>query len=711
MEDSRDGCTGRRQGESRKYFACIQPEENRNPIEAVFPVLSRFVTRYANLVIPGFLFSAALISAACRPVSSMPETASTSIPHFYVTTLAGTGSPGKEDGRGVDSRFFSPTGMILSPYGNLIIADRDNHCMRWTTPIGETHTWGTCGTAGFGDGSVETARFRTPAGLALAPDTSVIVADAGNHAVRRITMGGTVTTIAGSGTAGFRDGSIGVALFSSPSAVAVDKNGVIFVADTGNHRIRMIEGDTVSTFAGDGTPGDDDGPRSKARFRNPTGLGFDRDGVLVLSDTGNHVMRKIGSDGRVTTLTSTQKFSSPSALAFAPDGRIYVGDESRLIVLLSGGSPAGSAGTSPGGTDGGDSAIRFGKIAALVFDDSGNLYASDTTNHAIRKITPSGSVTTISGRRSAGFMESAPHLHEFLFPAGIAAGSDGTLIVADTYNHRIRRMLPGGRMETLAGTTSEGYADGVGENARFAQPRGVTVDDQGNVFVADTVNHVIRKITPNRLVTTHAGSGVMGYLDGPAGTARFNAPFDVALDKAGNMFVADYGNHSIRRISPDGIVSTFAGDGIQGFIDGKGKAARLYRPSGIAFDTDGHMWITDPHNHSVRHITPDAVVTTVAGAGVHGYADGTGRAAYFYFPSRLIVSGLDLLVAEEFGHRIRRVERSGRTTVYAGNGNPGWRDGRADASRFFSPFSIASDKDGFMYVIDTYNQCVRIIVP
>ncbi len=672
---------------------------------------SRFVIRIVFSLVYSAPLVVSFLTTSCRPVSSMPETASTSISHFYVTTIAGSGNPGKDDGRGVDARFFSPTGMILSPYGNLIISDRDNHCLRWTTPIGETHTWGFCGTPGFEDGPVEKARFQYPAGLALAPDTTVVLADAGNHAVRMITMGGLVRTLTGSGKAGFRDGNLEDGILSSPSAVVVDKNGTIFVADTGNHRIRKIEGNVISTFAGDGTAGDADGPAAKARFRSPSGLAFDREGILYTADTGNNVLRKIRADGHVTTLASPQKFHAPSTLAFGSDGRVYVGDESRLVVLLAAGVSAGSAGSAPGGVDGSDKSIRFGKITTLVFDASGSLYASDTTNHAIRKITPSGGVTTLSGRRSAGFLESSPHLGEFLFPAGVAAANDGTLIVADTYNHRIRRMLPGGRMETLAGASGEGYADGIGEQARFAQPRGVTADDEGNVFVADTVNHVIRKITPGRLVTTHAGSSVPGYVDGPAGSARFNAPFDVALDKSGNMFVADYGNHSIRRIAPDGTVSTFAGDGIQGFIDGKGGGARLYRPSGIAFDTDGHMWVTDPHNHSVRHITPDAVVTTVAGAGVHGSADGTGRFAHFYFPSRLIVSGLDLLVAEEFGHRIRRVERSGRTTVYAGRGVPGWRDGRAEASEFFSPFSIASDRGGFMYVADTYNQCLRVIVP
>lgn len=243
--------------------------------------------------------------------------------------------------------------------------------------------------------------------------------------------------------------------------------------------------------------------------------------------------------------------------------------------------------------------------------------------------------TTLAGWPGWGYVDGDVSIAKFNEPVGIAVDGVGNIYVAEVGNNVIRKITPGGVVSTLAGTAGlAGSTDGPSGGASFNSPKGVAVDGDGNVYVADTSNQTIRKITPAGMVSTLAGmSGAGGSADGTGGNARFADPWGVAVDGAGNVYVADFYNCTIRKITAAGVVSTLAGTvGTSGNTDGMGSAARFNYPEGLAADVAGNVFVSDTHNHSIRKITPDGTVTTLAGTGTPGSTDGTGIAR-FSFPS------------------------------------------------------------------------------
>ena len=233
-------------------------------------------------------------------------------------------------------------------------------------------------------------------------------------------------------------------------------------------------------------------------------------------------------------------------------------------------------------------------------DVLGNIYVADKNNHRIRQVSPNGVVRTSAGS-TEGYADGIGTNAQFSFPAGIAVDAWGNIYVADTGNHRIRKISPNGVSTTLAGST-EGYADGIGTNARFNQPAGVAVDASGNVYVADKDNHCIRKISPDGEATILAGSTNSGYADGIGTNAQFSSPRGVAVDASGNVYVADTGNHRIRKISPNGVSTTLAGS-TEGYADGIGTNAQFNNPAGVAVDASGNIYVADTGNNRIRKIT------------------------------------------------------------------------------------------------------------
>ncbi|MCI0536873.1 MAG: Ig-like domain-containing protein, partial [Verrucomicrobiales bacterium] len=319
---------------------------------------------------------------------------------------------------------------------------------------------------------------------------------------------------------------------------------------------------------------------------------------------------------------------------------------------------AGSAGAQ-GSTDSAGSAARFFSPYAVTVDSAGNVYVADTRNHTIRKITVTGTTTTLAGAAlRGGIADGTGSAAQFNQPWGIAVDSAGNVYVADRYNHTIRKVTPAGVVTTLAGLVARrGSADGTGSAARFDQPWGVAVDGAGNVYVADYFNHTIRKVTPAGVVTTLAGrTGIIGSADGTGSAAQFNYPSGVAVDTAGNLFVADEGNHTIRKVTTTGTVTTFAGlAGNRGSADGTGSAARFWNPYGIAVDGVGNLYVADTWNETIRKATPAGAVTTLGGlADNPGSADGTGSAARFDHPTGVAVDRAGkLYVADSNNHTIR----------------------------------------------------------
>jgi sugar lactone lactonase YvrE len=255
------------------------------------------------------------------------------------------------------------------------------------------------------------------------------------------------------------------------------------------------------------------------------------------------------------------------------------------------------AGSTLGSADG--ALAQFNTPTGVAVDAAGNVYVADQGNHRIRKITPAGIVTTLAGS-TAGFADGTGTAAQFDSPDGVAVDTAGNVYVADLGNHRIRKITPASVVTTLAGSGAPGSADGTGAAAQFNFPAGVAVDSAGNVYVADTSNQVIRKITPAGVVTTLAGSGA-GSLNGTGAAAQFNLPRGVAVDAAGNLYVADQGNHLIRKISPAGVVDVVAGS-TAGIADGTGPAAQFNNPRGVAVDTAGNLYVADRNNHLIRKI-------------------------------------------------------------------------------------------------------------
>ena len=315
-----------------------------------------------------------------------------------------------------------------------------------------------------------------------------------------------------------------------------------------------------------------------------------------------------------------------------------------------------------------------------------------------------GSVGSADGTGSAA---------RFYFPSGIAVSTAGNLFVVDQQNHTIRKATSAGVVTTLAGTTGvTGSADGTGSAARFYNPFAIAIDTAENVFVADTYNHTIRKVTSAGVVTTLAGSaGDIGSANGTGSAARFNFPFGIAIDTAGNLFVADTENSTIRKVTSAGVVTTLAGSaGASGSADGTGSAARFDDPTGVYADTAGNVFVADTGNHTIRKVTSAGVVTTLAGTpDVTGSADGTGSAARFFNPHGIAESTAgNLFVVDTSNHTIRKVTSAGVVTTLAGSaGNIGSADGTGSAARFNFPFGIAIDTAGNVFVTDRENNTIR----
>jgi sugar lactone lactonase YvrE len=341
------------------------------------------------------------------------------------------------------------------------------------------------------------------------------------------------------------------------------------------------------------------------------------------------------------------------------------------------------------------------------------VYVADEENRTIRRVTSLGGVSTVAGLATLGSVDGIGGATRFNGPRGVALDAAGNVYVADYYNHTIRKISAGSVTTTLAGLAGNpGSADGTGSAARFNFPSGVAVDGGANVYVADLQNHTIRKITPAGVVTTLAGlAESSGSTDGTGSAARFKNPSGVTTNAAGNVYVADTNNHTIRKITPAGVVTTLAGSaGSSGSADGTGGAARFAFPQGVA--TDGsNIYVADNNNSTIRKITSAGVVTTLAGlAGTIGSADGTGSAARFWQPHGVAVDSVgNVYVADGGGnYLIRKITPAGLVTTLAGLADYyGSADGAGSAARFNTPAGVAVDVNGTLYVADDQNSVVR----
>jgi streptogramin lyase len=336
----------------------------------------------------------------------------------------------------------------------------------------------------------------------------------------------------------------------------------------------------TTIIAGSDSAGFANGAGSVARFNHPFGLTFDKSGNLYVADQGNQLIRMI----------------TPSAVVSTYAGTVGI----------------------TGFINGASASSSFDKPFSVAADTLGNVYVADAGNNVIRLISASGTVSTFAGTGIAG-AANGTDTATFNSPIGVAVDLSGNVYVADYENDLIRKITSAGVVSTIAGKIGvTGVADGLDTAARFNLPESLAVDASGNIYVADNGNNMIRKITPAGMVSTIAGNGQPGFADGSGTSASFNSPFGIAVDANGNIYVADSGNNRIRKITPAGAVSTFAGSGIKGANDATGAAATFNTPSGVAVDAAGNVYVADENNNLVRKITPAAVVTTIASKRIKG---------------------------------------------------------------------------------------------
>ncbi len=662
-----------------------------------------------------------------------------------VNTLAGYGGPGSADGTGSGARFKTPGGVAMDGAGNVYVADSFNHTIRMITPAGVTTTLaGTAGVSGTNNGTGTSALFNQPQGVALDGSGNLYIADTGSDTIRKITHSGSnwvVSTFAGSaGVSGTNNGSGAGAQFNLPQGVAVDGSGNVYVADTQNHAIRKITGGgAVSTYAGiTGTNGSGDGTGGSAQFYLPQGVAVDGGGNVYVADTGNQTIRKIASGAVVSTLAglagnfggadgtgTNAQFYQPAAVAVDGNGFVYVSDYFNSTIRRVTGAGvvttvAGSAGIYAS-NDGTGSAARFWGPAGIAASGTSTttLYVADSVNNTIRKVVTtggSGTVTTLAGSASDGSADGAGSAARFYWPSGVTMDGGGNVFVTDSANSTIRKVTSAGAVSTLSGVAgSTGSADGPSGTARFFGAQGIASDGNGNFYVADTGNSTIRKVSSSGTASTFAGTaGATGILDGTGPAAQFFGPQGVAVDTGGNVYVADTWNHTIRKITSGAIVSTLAGSpGNFGSADGTNSAARFNWPTGIAVDGGGNLYVSDYYNDTIRKITPAGLVTTLAGlAGVWGSADGTNNGARFFGPTGISVDGNgNVFVVDSGNNTIRELSMSGTncivTTVAGMPGITGSADGVGSGAQFFYPASIFVNGSNSFAIADAGNNTIR----
>ena len=595
-----------------------------------------------------------------------------------VTTVAGTpGQAGTTDG--LAARFNTPAGLAFDRDGTLLVADRLNHTIRRIAINGSVSTVaGQPGLPGSADGPVTTARLNEPWGLAFDPNGNLYIVERGNSTVRKLSVDGTLSTLAGTaGLTGSADGTGPAARFNSPTALTTDSSGNLFVADTGNATLRKLTlAGVVTTHAGTaGLTGSANGTGPAARFTTPLGLVGDGVGNIYVADAGTHNIRLVSPDGAVGTLLGSSaadtygatdavgnvaRFLGPAGLAISTDGVLYIADSLNQSIRRVGNTLAVTTVAGPGGTfgslDGPAATARFNAPLGLALDATGNLYVADTRNSTLRRISTSGTVTTVAGvAGEATHVDGLTGAGRFGLPAAVALLENGFVAVTDPLFHTVRSTNTTGALLTIGGSpNSPGSTDGASISSRFNGATGLAVGPDNTVYVADTANHTIRRLAAN-VVTTLAGlPATSGDADGPAATARFNSPRGLALDTAGNLYIADTANHTIRRLSAAGTVSTIAGlAGTAGSANGPAATARFNAPTALAVDRAGNLFVADTGNHLVRQISPAGVVTTIGGAPLAGgYAEGPAATARFLHPSGIAVDPSGALYVLQAGANV-----------------------------------------------------------
>jgi len=626
-----------------------------------------------------------------------------------VTVLAGNGLCGYsgDGGPATAARLYYPQGIAYDTAGNLYIADTTNVRIRMVTPAGVISTVAGTGSAVFrGDGGPATlASLTFPLSIAVDASNNIYIADivaASNGAathIRKITPDGTISTIAGTGQAGDPTDNTPAktAALGDIEDLAVDSKGNLYLADFSGSKILKIDvtAGTITTVAGNGQAGfaGDNGPATKASLQNPTGVFVDSANNIYIADTDNGVIRVVNAQGVIKTVAGTV-------------GKAGFHDGPALSALFNG-------------------------LAGLAADSGGNIYATDQFNFRLRKV-QSGAVSTVAGNGLFRyFPDGTAAANAFLFELrGVSTDAGGNIYVADDGNNSVRKITRAGQISTLAGNgTGEYNGDNQpAVNASLNDPSSARADSQGNVYIADTDNNLIRMISTKGTITTVAGdvNNILnpGYTgDNVAATnSRLYSPTDALPDNSGNLYIADFGNNRVRKVDRNGIITTIAGTGQNGSSGDNGPAARasLSGPNGLALDQAGNLYVADfadvSANARIRRIGTDGTITTFAGGGTRtpGSTPIPAIQAQLSHPRAVTLDAAgNVYFSDEGNNQVYEVSATtGNIVVVAGNGNSGFAGdgGPATAASLSAPWGVALDASGNLLIGDQLNNRVRAVL-
>ncbi len=680
----------------------------------------------------------------------------------YIYTFAGNGIPGHSDGKPAENaELQNPLGVAVFSNSAVYIADRDNNRIRIVHIHGMITTFAGNGSAGYsGDGRHATsAELKSPSGVTVSSTHEVYIADTGNNRIRVVFTNGTITTFSGTGSAGYSgDGGLAVsAELHSPSGVAVSSTGEVYIADTGNNCTRVVfTNGTITTFSGTGSAGysGDGGPATNAELNHPRGVAVSSTGEVYIADTGNNRIRVVFTNGTITTFSGSAGHSGDAGLAVSSELK----------------SPSG-----------------------VAVSSTGEVYIADTGNNRIRVVFMNGIIATLAGNGIPGYFGDGrlATSAELYSPSGVAVSSTGEVYIADSDNNRIRLVVnstssqcsdigyyqfqnycvcPNGIMNscsscfgqnwisqsicsghgncisynkrrcftgvmgyncdqviglfyypnTFSGNGSAGYSGdgGPATSAELYSPYGVSVSSNCELYIADTSNNVIRVVFNNGTIATFAGTDKPGYFDDRVAATKdhLNKPSGVAVSPTGEVYIADTDNNRIIIVFTNGTITNFAGNGHAGdFGDGKlATSAELRIPSGVAISLTGGVYIADTGNSRIRIVFTNGTITTFAGNGSAGYSGDGGPAtnAELNHPRGVAVSSTDeVYIADTLNKRIRVVFTNGTINTFAGNGNAGYFDdgGPAIDAELRSAWGVAVSLTGEVYIADTFNNRIRIV--
>jgi uncharacterized protein YjiK len=741
---------------------------------------STLVTSALQLDRTETLQAVAIYGGASSAVASAAYTFTSGI----INTIAGGGIPNGDNIAATSAELNGAFGVAVDASGNLYIADYYNARIRKVTATtGVITTVAGNGTSGFtGDGGLATsAEINHAFGVTVDASGNLYIADTSNNRIRMVTAStGIITTVVGNGTQGFTGdgGAATSAELWNPIGVVFDAGGDLYISDSSNNRIRMVAAGTgmISTFAGNGTAGysADGVAATSSELNSPYGIALDAGGNLYIADAANNRVRKVSAaTGIITTVAGdgTQGFAgdgsaatssemyAPTAVAVDATGNLYINDRDnyriREVTAATGViSTFAGGGSSPSTCSGSTDSVGDGCAATnanidapygIALDTNGNLYIAGGNDGRVRKVTTAGIITTVAGNGTAGYAPAAPDgvvatASQLTAPNGAAVDASGNLYIADTTHNRVRKVtVATGVITTVAGSgvqcataTAACGDNGAATSAQLFNPRGVAVDASGNLYIADTSDNRIRRVTlATGVITTVAGTGAQSFAGdtGQATAAKLSLPYGVAVDASGNLYIADSSNNRIRLVTASsGVITTFAGTGTacttsptSGCVDGGAATlGKLYAPRGVALDASGNLYIADYSSNRVREVS-GGIISTVAGSGVScttsattGCLDGSSATtAKLNGPSGVTVdSSGNLYVADATDERIRKVT-GGTIYTIAGNGTAGSTgDGSAaTAAELNTPSGVAVDANGNIYIVDTTNNRIRVVNP